>query len=152
MHLSQGFLGFFTAQKLSNKKECAKRPGRKLQDFLWPSLTSLNMLPLPHWSGKSLRLLRRRPWIEEVVKTLGTFLIYQVLLNLLPQHLSNPSSNFHPPIHFLSRAGKKTPKKETKNKPKNPKQQQNCIGQCQQNRKRDDIRPLQQSILNKLRH
>ena len=26
-----GYLGFFTAQKLSNKKECSKRPGRKLQ-------------------------------------------------------------------------------------------------------------------------
>lgn len=121
MHLSQGFLGFFTAQKLSNKKECAKRPGRKLQDFLWPSLTSLNMLPLPHWSGKSLRLLRRRPWIEEVVKTLGTFLIYQVLLNLLPQHLSNPFLKLSSTHSFLEQSRQKNPKERNKKQTKKPK-------------------------------
>lgn len=54
----QGFLGFFTAQKVSNKIKCSKRPRKKLQNFLWPSLTSLSMLPLPHWLSKSQRPLR----------------------------------------------------------------------------------------------
>lgn len=79
----QGFLGFITAQSLSNKEDCSKRPRKKLQDFLWPSLTGLRMPPLPHWSSKALRLLRFKErsslLMEGVVKSWKAFLLYHVL-------------------------------------------------------------------------
>lgn len=53
--------------------------------FLWPSLTSLRMPPLPHWSSKALRLLRFKErsslLMEGVVKSLKAFLLYVLSLS-----------------------------------------------------------------------
>ena len=88
----QGFLGFITAQTLSTKKDCSKKPRRKLQDFLWAGLTSLSKTPLPHWSSKALRLLRFKERTEslngrsnkdfEGIFNLPRPVSIQVLLNL----------------------------------------------------------------------